>query len=51
MVPIRGTPYKASFNSKSAATSNNLTGPAMGKYISNGLEDLHNFIVDTTKGA
>jgi hypothetical protein len=33
MVPLRGSPYKASFNSKSAPNSNVLTGPAMGKYI------------------
>ena len=33
LVPIRGNPYKAAFNAKSAANFNNLTGPAMGKYI------------------
>ena len=51
MVPVRGSPYKASFNSKSAATCNNLTGPAMAKFISSGLEELHSFIVETSKGA
>jgi hypothetical protein len=33
MVPLRGCPYKASFSNKSASNVNNLTGPAMGKYI------------------
>ena len=51
MVPIRGSPYRASFNAKSAANVNNLTGPAMGKYIVSGLEEIHNFISETTKGA
>lgn len=51
MVSVRGSPYKAAFTSKAVATSNNLTGPAMGKFIQGGLEELHNFIVDTTKGA
>lgn len=51
MVPVRGSPYKGSFSAKSAATANNLTGPAMGKFIQTGLEELHNFIVETTKGA
>lgn len=51
MVPVRGSPYKGSFNAKSAAASNNITGPAMGKYIQGGLEELHSFIVETSKGA
>jgi hypothetical protein len=51
MVPLRGCPYKASFSSKSPPNSNNLTGPAMGKYIVGGLEEIHSFITETTKGA
>lgn len=51
MVPLRGSPYKASFSAKSAAGVNNIIGPAMEKYIKGGLEELHNFIVETTKGA
>lgn len=51
MVQVRGCPYKASFNSKAPVTSNNLTGPAMGKYIQCGLEEIHSFILDTTKGS
>ncbi len=51
MVALRGSPYKASFTAKSAATVNNIVGPAMEKYLKGGLEELHNFIVETTKGA
>ena len=51
MVSLRGCPYKASFSNKSAANVNNLTGPAMGKYIQSGLEEIHNFISETSKGA
>lgn len=51
MVQVRGSPYKAAFTSKSASNVNNLTGPAMGKYIQSGLEDIHHFISETTKGA
>mmetsp|Transcript_7679 Transcript_7679/g.7093 ORF Transcript_7679/g.7093 Transcript_7679/m.7093 type:complete len:88 (+) Transcript_7679:1587-1850(+) len=39
-VPIRGCPYKASFNAKSAASANTLTGPAMNKYLQQGLEEV-----------
>ena len=51
MVPLRGCPYRASFSSKSATNVNNLTGPAMGKYIVSGLEEIHAFISETSKGA
>lgn len=51
MVHLRGSPYKGSFKASSAANFNNLTGPAMAKYIHSGLEELHSFIVETTKGA
>ena len=33
MVPLRGSPYKASFNPKSNPQANTLTGGAMSKYI------------------
>jgi len=51
MVPLRGSPYRASFSAKSAAGVNNITGPAMEKHLKSGLDELHNFIVETTKGA
>ena len=51
MVPIRGSPYRSSFSAKSAPNVNNLTGPAMGKYIATELEQIHTFISETSKGA
>lgn len=51
MVPIRGSPYKATFSAKASANANNLTGPAMQKHIAAQLEDIHTFIMETTKGA
>jgi len=50
-VPLRGSPYKSSFSAKSSSNVNNLTGPAMGKYIANELEQIHSFISETIKGA
>ena len=51
MVHVRGSPYKSSFKAAAPANANNLTGPAMVKYISSGLEELHSFILESTKGA
>lgn len=51
MVHIRGSPYKANFKAASAANANVITGPAMVKFIHSGLEELHSFILETTKGA
>jgi len=51
MVHIRGSPYKANFKVASAANTNVITGPAMVKFIHSGLEELHSFILETTKGA
>jgi len=50
-VPIRGSPYRASFSPKAAANVNNLTGPAMGRYIASSLEEVHKFIAETHAGA
>lgn len=51
MVALRGSPYKSNFSAKSASNVNNLTGPAMGKYIATELEQIHTFISETIKGA
>lgn len=49
-VPLRGCPYRSAFTAKSSANVNNLTGPAMGKYIATELEQIHTFISETSKG-
>lgn len=52
MVPLRGSPYRASFSSKTTnASVNSITGPAMNKYLQTGLEEIHTYISETTKGA
>jgi len=50
MVPIRGSPYHASFTDKAPAGHNLITGPAMAKYISSSLEQIAEFISTTSKG-
>lgn len=50
MVPIRGSPYHASFNEKTNSNHNQLLGPAMAKYISSSLEQISEFIGTTSKG-
>lgn len=50
MVPIRGSPYSASFSDKSPANNNQLLGAAMAKYISSSLEQIGDFISTTSKG-
>lgn len=37
-VPLRGCPYRSAFTAKSSPNVNNLTGPAMGKYIATELD-------------
>jgi hypothetical protein len=51
LVALRGSPYRASFSPKAAPQVNGITGPAMNKYLQNGLEEIHTFISETTKGA
>ena len=38
MVPVRGSPYSASFSASSPATANHLTGPTLPKYVTRVIE-------------
>jgi hypothetical protein len=38
MVPLRGSPYTASFNSTVKADANHLTGPLLPKYVTKIIE-------------
>lgn len=38
MVPLRGSPYKSSFSSATAANHNSLTGPLLPKYVTKTIE-------------
>lgn len=50
MVPIRGSPYSASFSDKVHSNNNQMTGPLMAKYITHSLEQIAEFISTTSKG-
>ena len=50
MVPIRGSPYSASFSDKTPASANQLVGPAMATYIASSLSNISEFISTTIKG-
>ena len=49
MVPLRGSPYKASFNSKAKAADNTMIGGVMAKYITKELEGLNTSFAETKK--
>jgi hypothetical protein len=49
MVPLRGSPYTASFTSKAKAADNTIIGGAMSKYITKELENLNFFLAETKK--
>lgn len=49
MVPLRGSPYKALFNSKAKAADNTMIGAVMAKYITNKLEGLNTSFTETKK--
>jgi len=50
MVPIRGAPYYASFTDAAPASSNEVAGPLVAKYVSHSLEQISEFISSTMKG-
>jgi len=50
LVSIRSSPFPASFEDKSRANNNDMLGPLMAKYITESLEKIHEFIVQTGKG-
>ena len=51
MVPVRGSPYNASFNANTNPNANNLTGPALTKHITRQIENLQSFMKETAAGA
>jgi len=44
LVPIRGSPYKASFNSAAPKANNNLAGPLMQNFFKNQMSDLSDYM-------
>jgi hypothetical protein len=49
MVPIRGSPYTASFIHGLKPADNTMTGSIMDKYLKKELDRLNNYIVDSKK--
>lgn len=49
MVPIRGSPFQASFRSGATSKDNLLTGPAMDKNIKKELDRLNELMLETKK--
>ena len=49
MVPIRGSPYTASFITGLKASDNTMTGSIMDKYLKKELDRLNNYMVDSKK--
>jgi len=47
MVPVRGSPYTASFVSTTPATHNSLTGPQLPKYVTKLIENSQAFIKES----
>ena len=49
-IPLRGTPFKVTFEESTAKNQNKLTGPLMDKYIKRQLEFIKTFIEEKTDG-
>ena len=49
MVPLRGSPYTASFIPGLKAIDNTMTGSIMDKYLKKELDRLNNYMVDSKK--
>jgi hypothetical protein len=49
MVPLRGSPYTATFTSKAKAADNTMIGGAMSKYITKELETLNSSFAEIKK--
>jgi hypothetical protein len=51
MVPLRGSPYSASFSSHSKPESNHLTGPSLPKYVTKVIEQSQSWMKETSAAA
>ena len=49
MVPVRGSPFQASFRNTATSKDNLITGTAMDRHIKKELDRLTNFMTDTKK--
>jgi len=51
MVPLRGSPYSASFTSSAKPESNHLTGPSLPKYVTKVIEQSQSWMKETSAAA
>lgn len=51
MVPLRGSPYKASFSSATPANHNTLTGPLLPKYVTKVIEQSQTWMKESSTSA
>lgn len=51
MVPLRGSPYKASFSSATPANHNTLTGPLLPKYVTKVIEQSQSWMKESSTAA
>jgi len=51
MVPLRGSPYSASFSAASKPDSNHLIGPSLPKYVTKIIEETGRWMKETTNSA
>ena len=51
MVPVRGSPYKATFEEGINPNMNNVIGPGMPKHVLKQIENLQEYMKSTTSGA
>ncbi len=51
MVPLRGSPYSASFCAGTKADSNHLTGPSLPKYVTKVIDETGRWMKETTNAA
>lgn len=51
MVPLRGSPYSASFNSHAKADANHLNGPSLPKYVTKIIDETGRWMRETTTAA
>ena len=51
LVPVRGSPYTVNFSKDVPAAHNSVNGPSMPKLVTRQIEELQNFMKDTSDGA
>lgn len=51
MVPVRGSPYSASFSAATPATANHMSGPTLPKYVTRVIEQSQSWMKESSHAA